>query len=241
MTSPLGQLKKANALRLWCGVCLGLAMQAQGRTINWGDAALGNDLTSDGTAIDVSFTFEIGTFGPSFVPDGTNVALWGVNWKPLDSATYNETLDFFTSSFQIEAHPTLPNTLVSDQNGTDTFAIGEQTYIWIFNTTVPGEAAEWALFTDNDTLNGDDWLLPDPGDQSTEPLDWRQSTATVPVFGGLNDVTGPGERSDTSTVFQFQTHTFVPEPSTALLLAGALGLLGARRRRVRNPAAESIR
>jgi hypothetical protein len=211
---------------------LALSVQARADTVNWGSSFFGTHIQSDGSPITATFNFEIGTFGSSFIPDETNVGLWEANWQVLDAAPYFEFFSFFTGSFDLQDHPTNPGQVVSTSPDADPvdFFVGEQVYIWVYNTATPGPGAEWVLITDNDGLNGDDWVLPDPDDQTVDPLQWRVSTATDAIFGGLNDVSGPGERTGGPPVFDLQTHTFVPEPSSALLLITGAGLLLLRRK-----------
>jgi hypothetical protein len=94
---------------------------------------------------------------------------------------------------------------------------------------------EWALIT-NDSTDGttsDDWLMPAPSGHVATSIDWRIEDATASPFGGLNDTQGPGDYSSTPGGFVLQTHTTVPEPGSALLIAlvGFAQLLRARRRR----------
>ncbi len=220
---------------LYILILIGLAAASPGRadTVNWGSSFGGVHVESDGDALLATFTFEIGTFGSTFIPDETNVDLWSANWKVLDAATYNDTLNIFTDSFDLLDHPTLPGQVVSNSPDADpvNFSQGEQVYIWVYNTDTAAPGSEWVLITDNDGAGGDDWVIPDPDDQTIDPVQWRVSTATQVVFGGLNDVSGPGERTGGPPLFDLQTHTFVPEPSGALLVGCGLGVLALRRRR----------
>lgn len=220
---PLRAASLAVVAGLW------FTASAKAITVNWGDSFGGVDIQSSGVDLDATFTFEIGTFG-FFVPDETNANLWAANWTVLDSATYNVAVDFFSSSFQLDADGGVPGNVISSSTG-ESVTIGDQAYIWVYNTSTPGFGSEWALLTDSDGLNGDDWGIPGAGDQSTPPVDWRVSTVTTPVFGGANNVRGQGSYPSAPPVFDLQTATFVPEPSSALLVVAGLGLLGSRRRR----------
>ena len=205
---------------------------AGAQTINWGNAAPVPASTiinfdSEGNALDGSFTWEFGVFDAGFDPALEDPETWfqGDNWIALDSATvaegtYDPAISFFSDSFVITA-------------AEDVYK-GRQAYIFGYNQLSPvDETTEWVLITDDDGLNGDDWILPPHQDQSGLTLEWRVSNATTPVFGGLNNVDGPGETSDTPPAFELQTNTFpVPEPGT-FLFYGVAGLLGARRRRSR--------
>ncbi len=214
-------------LMIAVGLALALAPRSQAVTINWGDSFGGVDIQSDGSGVPATFTFEIGVF-EGFVPDETNAPFWSANWTSLDSATYNTAVDFFSSSFQLDDAG--GGNVISSSTGASV-PIGEQVYIWIYNTDMPGAGTQWALLTDWDGMNGDDWLTPNPGDQQNEPIDWRVSLAISPVFGGANNTRGQGSYSSVPPVFDWQTATFVPEPSSALLVVAGAGLLGMRRRR----------
>lgn len=210
-------------------LCLGQAA-APGRTIEWGNAAGDTLSTSSGTPLDDTFIFELGTFG-SFVPTAANMSLWAANWKVFDRAVapdtggWNSLLGFFNSTANLlsdgtsSASPPLPPY---------TFLQNEQAYIWVYNGLTIDALTEWALITNNalDGNSADDWLMPDAGDQTTLPLEWRLSNASAVLYGGLNNVEGAGGFSVIPPDFALQTHT-VPEPSTMLLtlLAGMGALL----------------
>ncbi len=216
---------------------LALVTPVHAQTIQWGDLVGATVLQSDGSTIPVAlvgdpspaFHFEIGSFG-SFVPDDTNTALWKDFWKIFDAADFTGPTDnFFQGSVdmlsgQVSSSP--------DANPTDTFAAGEQGYIWIYNDLDPVPTAEWVLITNDGSDvpgRGPAWTFPAFDDQTSLILDWRTDTATTPIYGGLNDTTGPGERTDSSTVFDLQTHTFVPEPDSAFLLGLGAFLIFLRR------------
>jgi hypothetical protein len=55
------------------------------------------------------------------------------------------------------------------------------------------------------------------------------STGDTPGWGSQGGVTGPGERTDTG-IYDLQTHTFVPEPSSLVFAIIGTGLLLRRRR-----------
>lgn len=218
-----------------------LAPLANATTIEWGSSVGDNLFDSHATALDESFTFELGSFG-SFVPDFSNIELWSANWKPFDQAstgtlpvTWSPLDGFFSSSADLvpgvggatsSASPPLPSF---------TFAPGEQMFIWAFNTkNLAANTTEWALVTNDltDGITADDWLFPAVGDHSNVPIKWRLPISTHVIFGGLNNMDGPGDFTPPGTDFQLQTHTVsvVPEPSSALMIA-ATGLLLRRRRR----------
>jgi len=110
---------------------------------------------------------------------------------------------------------------------------GFQAYIWVYNNQAGDETSEWALITERDGL--DAWKIPSStGSQQNFPNQWRVSTATDILFGGINDIDGPGETSSGApSTFALQTNTFlpVPESGTTLLFGLTLGSLVLRRSR----------
>lgn len=204
------------------------------RTIDWGGSVNGLLYTSNGIALDASFTFELGTFGDTFVPTQFNMELWTANWKVFDRAIapalngWDPATQFFSGTATLQTNGTSSE---SPPLPAYTFAQGEQAYIWVYNGLTIDALSEWALVTNN-SLDGnalDDWTMPAHSDHTLQPLDWRLSNATGVPFGGLNDVEGPGQYTVTPPSFDLQTHV-VPEPASALLV-GIAGLLAMRRRR----------
>lgn len=213
------------------------------RTINWGTSVGALLYDSDGVKLDDSFSFDLGTFG-SFVPDATNLSEWGLHWKPFDRATapsssgWNSAAGYLASSANHESDGTSSE---SPPLPAFTFSKDEQAYLWAYDTLTYGDGVEWALITNNasDGSSTGDWLMPDPADPLSQPLEWRISTslslstrATTVVFGGLNDVQGAGDYVAPAGTFALQTHAVaVPEPGGAwLMLSVALVALGRRRR-----------
>ena len=204
------------------------------RTIDWGGSVNGLLYTSNGIALDASFTFELGTFGDTFVPTQFNMDLWAANWKVFDRAVapalngWDPATQFFSGTATLQTNGTSSE---SPPLPAFTFAQGEQAYIWVYNGLTIDALTEWALVTNN-SLDGnalDDWTMPAHSDHTLQPLDWRLSNATGVPFGGLNDVEGPGQYTVTPPAFDLQTHV-VPEPASALLV-GIAGLFAMRRRR----------
>ena len=222
-------------IKNFCGVTgivatmLVLAPHGFAQKINWGSAA--NDVNSTsigGFLTDATFTFQLGTFADGaseFIPDETNTDFWGARWVALDTATYNqegapnEEQGFFSDSWIVP----------------DNAYQGYQAYIWIFNNQLGNDTSEWVLITDNSGI--DAWKIPNStGSQQNFPDQWRVSTATDPIFGGLNDVSGPGESTGGPGSFALKTHTFlpVPETGTTILFGLTLGTLVMRRGRARS-------
>lgn len=218
-------------------------MQLEARTINWGTSVGALLYDSDGVKLDDTFSFDLGTFG-SFVPDATNLSEWGLHWKPFDRATapsasgWNSAAGYLASSANHESDgtssesPPLPSL---------TFAKNEQAYLWAYDSFTYANGVEWALITNNasDGSSVGDWLMPDPADQLSQPLEWRISSslslstrATTVIFGGLNDVQGAGDFAAPAGTFALQTHAVaVPEPGSAFLIVSAGFLVFLRRRR----------
>jgi hypothetical protein len=210
-------------------------------TIFWGSSV--NDLLFDssGNPLDDSFTFEIGTFGSSFNPEDANKELWLANWKILDRVTapassgWDSATQFFSSSFVL-----LPDGTSSrgTEIGTNfVFSAGEQAFIWVFNSQTLDVDTEWALVTNGPTdgSTANDWIIPPLPDtcgctSGSNSLEWRLSTSHQPDFGGVNDLYGPGNVTDTPPSYTLQTAT-LPEPGSSLLILAAGLLFRLRRRR----------
>jgi hypothetical protein len=225
---------------LLLAIALGLLApsSAQARSINWGSAVFDSLYYSGGATLDENMIFEVGSFG-SFVPTEANMDLWSANWKVFDQATvanerWNVADAFVSSSANVTASGQ-SNTAASLGLPPNVFAPGELGYIWAYSGNQTYQAGlEWALVTNtsSDGNSVDDWLFPVHSDQQSLPLEWRLSTASSVVFGGLNDVDGAGVYSEAGS-YQLQTHTIaaVPEPSASLLTSIAGLLLASRRRR----------
>lgn len=203
-------------------------------TIEWG--ASGSPLIdSDGDAIDDNFVFELGAFALDFDPNESNVGQWLTHWRVFDRLIYDTIFGFSTSS----------STILSDGTSDSPFASsdpafnfsGLDAYVWVRNgflvdnKPVPG--SEWFL------ARAEIWSFPAESENCCETafIEWSTSDLTstdVPKWGRQGNVTG-GEG-----VFNFtpnesfngiQTHTFIPEPSSSLLLMlGGAGLVLIRRR-----------
>lgn len=185
------------------------------------------------TTLDVTFSFEVGTFG-GFIPTASNLDQWVANWKVLDRAFlddangWNVPDQFFTGTVE---HNTSGNSESPDANPLDVFTQGEKIYFWAYNSKdiVPG--SEWALVTDSNVAGnlGNSWIVPDPLDPPGTSYDLMLMDADVSVFGGLNDVQGPGTYgANVPPTFRLQT-AVVPEPGSALLLFGAAAAFLTRR------------
>ncbi len=212
------------------------ASTAPARSINWGSSLLSNLYNSQGIALDDAFKFEIGSFKSGFTPDTTNLNLWAANWKVFDhaeapaSSGWNSTFGLVASSANLTAGGTSSK---SPPLTAWTFSQNEKGYLWAFDSQTYSPSVEWALITNNasDGSSGNDWLFPSPSDQTSFPLDWKLSNASVVVFGGLNNLEGAGVFSVTPSSFNLQTHQPVPEPGSAILMIAAGLFLRTRRQR----------
>lgn len=233
-----------HCLALLMLACFTGAQSARATTINWGtyfDPFRTSSLIfdSNGNPLDDTYVFELGTFG-SFIPTQSNLADWAVNWKVFDRAMMGD--GWLSSSGTIGHSATLEEDFTTSNPALSqavVFTPGEQAFIWAYRdasgsptpSPIFDASFQWALLTDNDGLNGDDWILPAPSGHVALSLDWRIEDATFSPFGGLLDTQYDGDFSSTPGSFILQTHTApVPEPGSALLLA-LPAVLGLRRRR----------
>ncbi len=200
------------------------ATRSQAQTLNWGNEVDDVITDSDGNLLDGNFVFELGAFLEDFEPLESNKDEWFANWRVFDTAEFNPLLGYFTSATYIPVDVTSPEPGAA----TGSFA-GAIAYLWIRDNNAPVEGAEWLV------VRAAGWTFPESGQGccSGLPIEWAVSDLTptdVPKWGGQNAINGPGEFTVDGTT-GLQTHTFVPEPSAALLAAVAsLGMVLRRRR-----------
>lgn len=108
-------------------------------------------------------------------------------------------------------------------NSSYEFAQGKQAYVFIRNSNATAPGSEWLLYT-RSSGGGDSWQFPFVSPESHNPaddLDWRVQDAENVVWGGINQgaTEGGGVHSFTGKDYLVQTFTFVPEPTTALLVS----------------------
>lgn len=211
---------KSTILTLLLGA---FATAAPAATIQWGGSVWGTDLQSDGvTPLTSAFDFEIGTWADGFAPTSSNYGDWETNWEPIATTTYNATNMFFAGETQfLDSNTSLPDIQFNGQ----TFAEGDQVYMWGYNNKVVSAGTEWTLVS-----NATDWTVPSgSATQQTLPVSFRVSNADTPEVGDLpGPDDGGGTYTSPSSSFDIQTAA-VPEPSV-LLLFGLAGLLGIIRR-----------
>lgn len=239
-------------LGLLTAIAFPLSLQAQlgdvGSQIDWGTSVLPQTfLNSSGSGFDIadpSVDIELGAFTPGFVPTIDNLNDWIANWQVFDAINVGDEDSADTRFTTGLSAPRFAGTdfLLADQTSSsgdaqvssaNTFAIGQQAYVFIRDSDQPVPGAEWLLYTNEDPV--DAWTFPagSDGQQAGIPLSWVLQEADTAVIGSINTNTvGGGEFTDPGGDFDFQTHTFVPEPSAALLLMlGSLGLVGRRHRK----------
>jgi hypothetical protein len=206
-----------------------LQQTASAVTIHWGNSLLATMLKSDGTPVTASdgFQFQLGVFESGFVPTTANTATWVANWRPLDSADYNGTARYFTSSFEmILTSGGSAAVSTSPESSGYQVTLGTKIYLMAFNNTAMNETTELFLGSAESWTQG-----PPSNSQLDKPIDYRLSGITQPIFGGANNTPGGGEKTTPSGPYNFQSATFIPEPSSILLSLLGPGLLLGRRRR----------
>jgi len=226
-------MKLRNTLLLLPTV-IALATPASAIQINWGDEVDSALRDSFGNSLDATFAIQLGFFekvlGIQFVPDATNTADWSSHWKVFDQAAFDPLAGYFASTVMLNADGTSSSSFADNDLGLD-FS-NQDAYIWIHNSETPGTTTEWFL---GRSATGTAWHIPDKVAECCDnrpPLEWSVSDLTsgkVPVFGKQGTDTGGGSYTVTGT-YTLQTFTFVPEPSSSLLLALG-GVVAALRRR----------
>jgi hypothetical protein len=230
----IANMKSCPLLSIACLLAFGV-LPSGAQQLNWGSAAFSDFADSRGAVLDNTFVFEIGAFNAGFVPNSTNIDSWQSNWKVFDRAAYNgieQPVDDGISGYITGTARMLDNGR-SDSlfmtPGAPSFE-GLSGYLWVRKGDNPVPGSEWLLTRANA------WVFPTaiPGccDNDT-PFEWAISDmggGDVPKWGKQGVVAGPGEFMDPSA-HTLQTYTFVPEPSSAVmvLLAGSVMVLRRRR------------
>ena len=219
--------------------------RSDAQTLEWGEGVGIPLIDSDGDAIDDSYKFELGAFALNFNPDESNVGEWLTHWRVFDRLIFDSVFGFSTSSTTILDNVTSESQFASDPS----FSFSKlDAYIWVRNGDEPVPGSEWFL------ARAETWSFPEFGGDccANEFIQWSTtdlSSSDVPVWGWQN-VTSTPDGTEGSGVFSqmgfdersvitppyerapaIQTHTFIPEPSSALLtLLAGFGLLLRRRR-----------
>jgi hypothetical protein len=217
-----------------------LSKPASGATINWGNSAFDTVMDSQGNELsNGSFLFQLGVFDGIFVPDLDNVDQWAANWVVFDASGYNQAADLFYSEARFIEYVGTNNPEGFVVGGSDSDApgvnrsynfAGKQAYIWIRNGVDPVPGTEWFLAT----LAGS-WEFPTPSGECCDnglTLNWEVQDlgSTTPIFGAQGASIGGGYATSPTSQNTIQTYTFIPEPSSALLIAASMIVLLRRRR-----------
>lgn len=217
-------------------VALFITVAALGLTLVYGNIDITFNSTfdalnqqSDGAPMDTTFTFELGSFDPSFTPTADNTDLWMSNWVPVpgdgsSSASYTQ-VPLGSLTPNTGASNTFSGSVTLDSN-TSPFGTSDQAYIWGFDDRDGSGTGEWIL------LSNADWQYPLVTDGVQFPGEEFSvaDVGTYAVLGSVNPLYSGG--SDPAHMVTEQVILApVPEPSVAVLLLGGIGLLALRRRR----------
>jgi hypothetical protein len=210
-------------LTLLAVLLLSLAPSAttQARGISWFSAVGDIFLMADGTTkMDSTMTFELGGFSSGFTPSLANLSLWQSNWIVFDIAVdgdgWNPDPDFSNYGGLGTAVAAASGFITSSDTGA-TFGIGQQAYVWTYNSKTISPTSEWALITNAA------WTYPVASTSIPDPLEWGLGhDGTTALVGGTSTDGG-------TFVSTLQTQA-VPEPGSALLILVAGVMIRLRRR-----------
>ena len=199
----------------------------RGQTIEWGSDVFSKIVDSKGATLDNSYVFDLGVFTSPFTPDDTNTATWFANWQTFDRAAYSPTNRYFTSTIQMTDDGTSDSAFLSPS--APSFE-GLEAYIWVRNAETPSPTTEWFL------VKSPAWVFPTaiPGCCDNDlPVQWSIADlvpSDTPVWGSQKGEDGKGSFTQDG-VYSLQTFTFVPEPSSAMLVLLSCTFLLTRRSR----------
>lgn len=196
--------------------------------INFSSTPFGTNLQSDGSAMDTSFTFELGTFTGGFVPTAVNTDQWAANWTPVvDSGgtTVPEAITSYgTTPSAFGDFDGFASEVTLDHNNAP-FDIGSQGYVWGYDT-LAGDG-EWILLTNTDP--GDEWTFGDTSGIAFSES-WSVGSAGEAIIGAIN-FTGGGGADIAMQTGDVSLPPAVPEPSTTVVLTATALAFALRRRR----------
>ncbi len=200
---------------------LTLTITSHSRSISWNSGVGDNFLTADGiTALDGSFSFELGGFTSGFDPTVQPLSLWQTNWVVFDTAVdgsgWNPTPGISNYSGAAFAQAAGGSNITSSDTGLG-FTVGQQAYIWTFNSKSLTSGTEWSL------IRNAVWTYPAADPFNPNAVEWNLSDP------GTTAVVGATSTDGGTFVSTLQTQA-VPEPGSALLIAAA-GILFRLRRR----------
>jgi len=228
---------------LLCGLFAG---QVRAVSVSWFSIAPDEDgpntflRDSMGHPLDDTFYMQLGFFANAFKPDATNTSQWAANWRVFDQAgdyagDENDSFDPATGYYTRDSIEINQNGQSQSEYATTGLNFsGQEAYLWTFNKKDPvAPGTEWFL------ARAEEWVFPTYNPLTCCPdlnKQWSVSDLSrdgvTPIWGAQGTLQGAGEHTNTGN-YTFQTFTFVPEPSTALLTA--LGLSFALLRRNRRP------
>ena len=190
---------------------LAMASPLRGTMIEWSSGVGDEFYESDSlTLLDQSFQFELGGFQSGFTPTSANLSLWESNWVSFDLANFGNNgwnptpgvSSYTDSGTLVTAGPGL----VSSAETGGTFSIGQQAYLWTYNTKAITGTTEWALLV-NPT-----WSFPVASDPSGPPAVQFWSLGDAGNTAVVGEVT-----PDLNNFSTLQTQA-VPEPGSALMI-----------------------
>lgn len=147
---------------------LAVCSAAHSRQINWRSPIASTNVMSNDVAMDASFEFQLGAFADGFQPTAENTNEWSEQWRMLDSAAYNDSTRFFSSSILLESNELFPT--------------GTSGYIWGRNT-INGADNEWIL------LRSVRWRWPVANNGVAFPLEWEVDESAIAILGDVNGET----------------------------------------------------
>lgn len=198
--------------------------------LQWGSLEESTIVDSYGNSLPADkFTFDLGAFVGGFTPDDSNVSQWATNWRVFDRAKY--VFNDLTGMAEFASEYTMyNNTFFNSHNGYEDVGFSRDAYIWVYNQQTAEPGSEWFL------ARATTWIFPTLSEVCCDnnlSIQWSmgdlEDAGVTPIWGSQFDQEGSGVRSGFNSGADLQTFTFIPEPSSALLVAIA-GIMGALRR-----------